>query len=165
MRLFRLVAALTFVAIGATAASAQDYTAGALVISHPWVRSTPPGAPTAAGYLTITNHGASPDRLLGGSSPEVGSIELHEMSMTGNIMRMRPIAGGLVIAPGQSVVLTSGGDRHLMLVGPKHPLKSGDRVPAILRFEKAGSVSVTFMVRDVGIPMKQPMAMRSTDMH
>jgi copper(I)-binding protein len=128
------------------------------------VRSTPPGAPTAAGYLTVTNHGASPDRLLGGSSPEVGDVQVHQMSMTGNIMRMRPIVGGLVIQAGQSVVLAPGGDRHLMLISPKHSFKPGDRVPATLRFEKAGSVKLTFIVREAAAAMKQPTAMHPMDM-
>jgi len=168
MRVSTLAAAmagLVAIAFSPAFARAEDVKAGALVISHPWVRSTPPGAPTAAGYLTVTNHGASPDRLQGGSSPVLGDIQVHEMSMTGNIMRMRPIAGGLVIAAGQSVVLAPGGDRHLMLISPKHPLKPGDHIAATLRFEKAGSVNVTFVVRDVGIPLKQPMATHPMDMH
>jgi len=166
MRFSRLSAVvLALVAVCAIPASAQDYKVGALVISHPWVRPTPPGAPTAVGYLTITNHGASPDRLLGGSSPAVGDIQVHEMSMTGNIMRMRPIAGGLLVGAGRSVVLSPGGDRHLMLIGPKHLFRSGDRVPATLRFEKAGLVNLTFGVREVDIPTKQSMTTRQMEMH
>jgi copper(I)-binding protein len=159
------VVGLVAIAASPGFAQAQDYRLGALTISHPWVRPTPPGAPTAAGYLTITNHGATPDSLLGGSSDELRGIEVHQMSMTGNVMRMRPIAGGLAIAAGQSVMLTPGGDRHLMLIAPKRPLRAGDRVPATLRFEKAGQVNVTFLVHEVGIPMKQPMAMHTMDTH
>ena len=143
-------------------ASARDYDSGSLHIAHPWVRATPPGAPTAAGYLTITNRGASPDHLLGGDAPGIGPIEIHQMSMTGQIMRMRPIVGGMLVGPGQTVALTPGGERHLMLIGPKRTLKAGDRVPATLRFEKAGEVKVTFMVEDLNgrlTPPMQPMAM------
>ena len=149
-------------AASAAPLGAHDHDAGAIRITHPWVRATPPGAPTAAGYLTITNRGAIPDHLLGGSAPGVGSIEIHQMSMTGQIMRMRPIAGGMPIGPGQTVALTPGGERHLMLIGPKHTLKAGDRVPATLRFEKAGDVKVTFVVEDLNgriTPPMQPMAM------
>ena len=139
---------------------AQDVKLGSLTISNPWVRPTPPGAPTAAGYLTITNHGRAPDRLLGGLSSLAANIEVHQMSMTGGIMRMRPIAGGLLIAPGQSVMLTAGGDRHLMLISPKQPLKSGDHIPATLRFEKAGTVKVTFVVHEAGAGMTPGMKMQ-----
>jgi copper(I)-binding protein len=146
----------------AAAAFAHDYDAGPLHIGHPWVRATPPGAPTAAGYLTITNHGASAEHLLGGTAADIGAIEIHEMSMSGQIMRMRPMLGGLAIGPGQTVVLTPGGDRHLMLIGPKHALKAGEQIPATLRFEKDGPVKVVFLVRDVtgpATPPIHPMAM------
>jgi copper(I)-binding protein len=127
------------------AAAAHSYQIGALKIGHPWSRPNPPGAPTAAGYLTVTNTGAVPDRLLGGSSPEANAIEVHEMSMTGGIMRMRPVAGGLVIPPGQTVKLEPGG-YHLMIIGPKQAFKVGDHIPATLRFEHAGSLKVEFYV-------------------
>ncbi|HEX4180820.1 MAG TPA: copper chaperone PCu(A)C [Caulobacteraceae bacterium] len=158
----RVVAGAAVAMLCTAVASARDYDAGRLHIAHPWIRVAPPGAPTAAGYLTITNHGATPDRLLGGTAAGVGPIEVHEMSMTGQIMRMRPVTGGLLIAPGQTVALTPGGDRHLMLIGPKRPLKAGDQLPAILRFEKAGEVKVTFAVQDLGgrmTPPMQPMGM------
>ena len=83
-------------------ALAHDYSVGALKIGHPWARPTPTGAIAGAGYLTVTNTGKAPDRLLGGSTPVSDKLEVHEMSMTGGVMRMRPVEGGLTIAPGQS---------------------------------------------------------------
>jgi copper(I)-binding protein len=147
--------------LAASTAAARDYDAGAIHISHPWIRATPPGAATAAGYLTITNRGSEPDRLLGGETPDANSLGVHEMSMNGPIMRMRPIPGGLLIAPGKSVTLSAGGNRHLMLVGLKRGLKAGDQVPTTLKFQKAGSVKVTFTVEQTGgrvPPPKHPMA-------
>ena len=60
-------------------------------------------------------------------------------------MRMRPVAGGLVIPPGQTVKLEPGG-YHLMIIGPKQAFKVGDHIPATLRFEHAGSLKVEFYV-------------------
>jgi copper(I)-binding protein len=157
--LSRVAAGAAVLALIGSAAQARDYDIGALHIGHPWVRATPPGAPTAAGYLTITNHGAHADRLMGGVSPDVGDIQIHEMTMTGQIMRMRPIIGGLEIAPGQTVTLAPEGDRHLMLIGPKHPLKPGDGVDATLRFERAGPVRVIFAVQAAAGPSTRPMHM------
>ena len=54
----------------AVPALAHDYTAGALKIRHPWARATPKGAPVGGGYLSITNTGTEPDRLIGGSSSD-----------------------------------------------------------------------------------------------
>jgi copper(I)-binding protein len=127
-------------------AAAADYDKGLLHITHPWARPTPNAAPTAAGYLSITNHGKTPDRLLGGASPLAGSIEPHTMSMAGGIMRMRLAADGFEIAPGATLTLSPGGS-HLMIVGPRRPFKAGDRIPATLRFAHAGEVKVEFAVQ------------------
>jgi putative copper export protein/copper(I)-binding protein/mono/diheme cytochrome c family protein len=76
-------------------ASAQEVKVGDLRIEHPWARATPKGAKVGAGYLTITNNGSTPDRLVGGSSQDAGTVEVHEMVMKDNVMTMRRIAGGL----------------------------------------------------------------------
>ena len=67
------------------------------------------------------------------------------MSMTGGVMRMRPVAGGLAIGAGRTVRFAEGG-YHLMFISPKRPLKSGQTVAATLRFEHAGPVVVAFKV-------------------
>lgn len=128
------------------AAGAHPHPAGELKIVHPWSRPTPPGAPTAVGYLTITNTGHAPDALVGASTPAAASLELHELSMAGGIMRMRAVPGGLTIAPGQSVRLAPGG-YHLMFMGPKKPFAVGDEIPATLRFRRAGAIKVEFHVQ------------------
>jgi copper(I)-binding protein len=150
-----LAFAAVLLASAATVAAAQEQ--GALRIDHPWVRPTPNGAPTAAGYLTVTNRGRSPERLLGGTSPLAGAIEPHTMSMNGAVMRMRLAPNGFEIAPGATLTLAPSGD-HLMLVGPKRPFKPGDRIPATLRFAHAGAVKVEFVVRSdpPGATMSMP---------
>lgn len=156
----RTALALSIAAL-AGAAQAHDYDLGPLHIDHPWVAAPPPGAPTAAGYLSITNHGRAADRLVAIVSPEVRDIQVHQMSMTGQIMRMRPVAGGLAIAPGQTISMAPGGDHHFMLTGAPHPLKLGQRIPATLRFEKAGAIKVEFVVQDPNgrqTPPMHPMA-------
>jgi copper(I)-binding protein len=62
-------------------------------------------------------------------------------------MRMRPMTGGLVIPPGKSVSIAANTGYHFMVIRPKRPLKVGDRVPATLRFAKAGNVRVIFLVK------------------
>lgn len=137
------------VALAAAAAPVLAGQAPAVRIVQPWSRATPAGAPAAAGYLTIANDGRAPDRLLGGSSPASAQLQIHEMTMDGGVMRMRPVAGGLVIPPGATVTLKPGG-LHVMFIGLKRPLKAGERLPAVLRFERAGDVPVTFDVQPLG---------------
>jgi copper(I)-binding protein len=140
-----LIPACASILAAPLAADAHAYDQGPLHIGHPWTRPTPGGAPTAAGYLTVTNHGAAPDRLLGGVSPLAKSIEPHTMSMSGGVMRMRMLPG-YDIAPGATLTLAPMGD-HLMFVGLKRPFKAGERVPATLRFARAGAVKVEFVVQ------------------
>jgi copper(I)-binding protein len=149
------IAALWLAAAGQGLAAAQEFGAGNLMIDHPWSRATPAGAKIAVGYMVIMNHGTEPDRLVGGSSA-AGPVEVHEMAMKDGVMTMRPVSGGLQIAPGKSVTLAPGGN-HLMFTEVKAPLKQGDRLKATLEFEKAGKVDVTFDVQSIGAQSPMPM--------
>ena len=120
-----------------------------------WIRTPPPGATTAAGYVTLVNHGAAADRLTGGHTVVAASLEAHQMSMAGGIMRMRAIVGGLPIAAGATVELSPNGN-HLMLIGLKRPLKTGEHVKVTLDFAHAGPVTVDFVVSATGPGRKAP---------
>jgi copper(I)-binding protein len=133
----------------AGAETAKSYKVGAIVIETPWARATPGGAKVAGGYMRITNTGSEPDRLIGGTLPGVGRFEVHQMSMSGDVMRMRPVENGLEIKPGQSVELKPGG-LHVMFTDLKTGLKEGQVVKGTLRFEKAGTVEIEYAVRGIG---------------
>ena len=137
------------VAFLAVPAAAQDYRVGSLEIGHPWTRATAPTAPTGGGFLTVTNKGTTEDRLISVKSPAAGAVQVHEMKMEGNVMRMREQDGGLEIAPGATVTLAPG-HLHLMMMGLKGPLKQGEKVPVTLVFEKAGSIDVELAVMAMG---------------
>ena len=130
-------------------AQAADVTVGSLKISAPWARATPKGASVGGGYMKITNTGTAPDRLIGGSTDISKSFEVHEMKMEGGVMKMRPVAGGIEIKPGETVTLDPSG-YHVMLVGLKKQLKQGDHFKATLEFAKAGKVEVDFTIEGIG---------------
>ena len=136
-------------------AFAHDYKVGTLEISHPWTRATAPTAKAGGGYLVITNKGTTPDRLVAAQSTASQKVEIHEMKMDGNVMRMRELAGGLEIPPGGSVMLKPGG-YHIMFMELKAPLAKDTKVPVTLVFEKAGKIDVDFAVQAAGSgePMK-----------
>ena len=113
-------------------------------IEKPWSRATPPGSTLAAGYMVLRNKAAAADRLVAVSSPAAARVETHVTTREGDIMKMRPTKG-YDIPAGGSFELKPGG-AHLMFVGIKRPFKEGDRIPALLRFEKAGEVKVEFEV-------------------
>ena len=89
--------------------------------------------------MSIVNTGSAPDRLIGGSVAGAGKFEVHEMSMDGGVMKMRPLPKGLEIKPGQTVELKPG-SYHVMFVGLKQPFEQGKSVKGTLEFEKAGKV-------------------------
>lgn len=110
---------------GATACGAQ------VTVSGAWVRATAPGQKIAGAYLMIKSTTAA--FLVGGSSPAAKTVELHEMSMENNIMKMRPVAR-LELPAGKPVELKPGG-YHLMLIDVKRPLAAGESVPITLKVE------------------------------
>ncbi len=140
---------LALALLGPVPARAQDITKADLVISSAWSRATPAGAQVAGGYLTISNKGTSAERLVSFTTDLAGQPEVHEMTNEGGVMKMRPLAKGLVIPAGGTVKLEPGG-YHLMLLQLKKQLAAGQRFKVTLVFEKAGPVEVDFEVRAMG---------------
>ena len=138
-------------AISAGPAFAADFSVGALKIHDPWSRATPKGAPVGGGYLTITNTGTTPDRLIGGSTAVSKGFEIHEMTMDKGVMKMRMMPNGLEIKPGETVTLKPA-SVHVMFLGLNRPLEAGKAVTATLQFDKAGKVEVEFPIAAIGAP-------------
>lgn len=133
----------------AASAYAHDYTKGLLKIDYPWSRATPHGTQVAGGYLVIENKGANADRLVSVTSEIAGRVEIHEMSVQGGVMRMRPLARGLEINPGATIKFEPGGF-HVMFMNLRRPLKEGEKFKGTLVFEKAGTLVVEFKVEAMG---------------
>ncbi len=120
--------------------------AAAPIVTNAWVR--PPAGPDrpAAGYLSITNPGGTPDALVGASSSIAMSVEIHETTTDSSGMTgMHPMPR-LEIPAGGTVKLEPGG-YHMMLMGTGDKLKIGDKIEITLQFEQAGTVVVEAEVR------------------
>jgi periplasmic copper chaperone A len=135
-----LVAGLVFAASAVSAQTAQ------LEVDNAWARATPGKSAIGAAYVTIQSPTA--DKLVAVSSPVAKKAELHVMSMSGMVMKMRPIAS-IDIPAGQAVTLQPGGF-HIMLVGLAKPLQTGQSFPLTLTFDKAGSRTVNVAVEKIG---------------
>lgn len=146
LRRWLLAAALATFALPA---AAHDYKLGTLEIGNPWTRATPPSAQSGGGFLTITNKGTTSDRLTAVRSTASTTVEIHEMKMDGNVMRMRELEKGVEIAPGATVELKPGG-YHIMFMNLKAPFTKDGKIPATLVFEKAGSIDVELDVAALG---------------
>jgi periplasmic copper chaperone A len=137
--------------LASPAAAAGDYDVGSIHISQPWSRATPKGAASGAGYMTLTNKGAAPDRVSCVSDDASAQCQIHTMTMEGAVMKMRPVEGGFEIKPGESVTLKPGGN-HMMFLSLKHPLEQGGTVKATLKFDHAGTIDVEYPVLAIGAP-------------
>lgn len=141
----RIVMAVLLLAGSSGLALAADYQAGALTVSTPWARATPPVAQTGAGFMTLTNAGSDGDTLLGASADVSERVELHTHTHENGVMKMRQVENIPVPANG-SARLEPGG-LHVMFIGLRAPLVAGQRFPVTLQFEKAGAVPVEMEVQ------------------
>ena len=119
-------------------------------IKQPWIRGTVPGQKATGAFMDITSK--VPARLVAVASPAAGAVEIHQMKMDGNVMKMFPVAAGLDLPANRTVRLAPGG-YHVMMMDLKQPLQAGDRVPLRLTFELANrkreTIALDVEVRDV----------------
>lgn len=140
---------MILIAVSATAAAAASVAAWAQVeVKSAWVRGTVAAQKTTGAYMEITS--AQGARLVGAESTAAGMVEVHEMSMDKNVMRMRAVPK-LDLPAGKTVEIKPGG-YHMMLIDLKRPLKKGDSVPLRLKIENKDktvwTVEVKAEVRD-----------------
>jgi uncharacterized protein YcnI len=131
------------------AAAGKSTPIGNLAIETPWARATPAGAKVGAGYLTIRNTGTEADALVAVEADFAGRSEVHDMTMTEGVMRMREVTDGLPIPAGGSVELKPGG-LHVMFLDLKSGLKTGETVKVKLKFKSGAEGEADFLVAPIG---------------
>jgi copper(I)-binding protein len=127
LKTLALVAAL---ACGSTYAQTVD-------VRDAWVRTSVPGQKAPGAFMKITARESV--RLMGGSSPVAGVVEVHEMKLDGDVMRMRAVPDGLELPAGKTVELKPG-NYHMMMLVLKTALPKGSTVPLTLVFKDARGV-------------------------
>lgn len=120
-------------------------------IKDPWVRATVTEQKATGAFMQLQSSGDA--RLVEARSPVAGVVEIHEMAMIDNVMRMRALPTGLDLPAGKSVELKPG-SYHVMLIDLKQGLKAGDVVPLSLVVEgkdkKRETLEVKAEVRPLG---------------
>lgn len=119
------LATLATLAMWAPSALAQT------TVKDAWVRGTVPEQKATGAFMQLQS--AQGGKLVSAASPVAGVVEIHEMAMEGNTMKMRAIPG-LELPAGKTVELKPGG-YHVMLMDLKQPLKNGESVPLTLVVE------------------------------
>lgn len=140
--------------VGAGASQAQ------VQVKDAWARPALQGQTATGAFMTLlSTEGA---RLVGASSAVAGVVEIHEMVMEGNVMKMRAVPA-VDLPAGRSVELKPGG-YHVMLMDLRRPLKAGERVPVDLRIEMRDKRLVTQPI-EVEVGIKSPAAAMGTHKH
>ncbi len=104
-------AALLFLALALAACGAPE---PPLVATDVEITKPVPGRAMSAGFLVLHNSTDQAIRITGATSPQFGSVEIHETRLEDGISRMRKL-DVLVVPPHGSVTLERGG-KHLMLM-------------------------------------------------
>ena len=120
-------------ALLALALAGFAHAADPVKVEAAWARPTVAGQDSTGAYMTIT--ASEPLTLLGAETPAAGIVEIHEMKMVGDVMKMRA-AETLPLSAGKPLQLKPGG-YHLMLMDLKAPFKAGSQIQVTLRFRDA----------------------------
>jgi len=136
--------ALSFGSWAPAVLCAQD-----IEVKDAWIRGTVPGQTATGAFMNITSK--APARLVGVASPVAATVEIHNMTMQGGVMKMFAVDG--VELPANRTVRLASGGYHVMFLELKRELKAGDRVPLKLTFEladkKRETLELAVEVRDV----------------
>lgn len=139
-------AALTTVC--AVSAYAQNVT-----VTDAWARATVQGQKATGAFMKITAKDNA--KLVSASSPAAGVVEIHEMKMEKDVMKMAALPNGLDLPAGKAVELKPGG-YHVMLMDLKAPLAKDTTVPVTLTFQDAKGVKSNVELK-VPVGMQSPM--------
>ena len=124
--------------------------AAQVTVTDPWVRGTVQGQMATGTFMKLQS--AKDARLVEASSPVAGVVEIHEMTMQNNVMRMRAVQA-LSLPAGRAVELKPGG-YHVMLMDLKQQMKEGEVVPVTLVVESGGKRETI----EVKAPVRAPTA-------
>lgn len=124
----------TFAAVFLLGAVSLSAAAAEISVTDAWVRASMPGQKVSGAYMKIQSDADA--RLLGASSSVIPRVEVHEMKMDGNVMRMREVKA-IDLPKGKTVLLEPGGF-HLMLMNLPKPIAAGDVIPLVLTVESDG---------------------------
>ncbi len=129
-----------------------------VIVADGWVRATVQGQKATGAFMKITAKDAA--KLVAGSSPAAGVVEIHEMKMEKDVMKMAALPNGLDLPSGKTVELKPGG-YHVMLMDLKAPLVANSTVPVTFTFQDAKGNKTT---QELKLPVKS-MAMPTEHKH
>lgn len=115
-------------------------------VTDAWSPQPPPGARTAAVYLTLTGD-EDADRIIAVTTDAARVAELHTHVRSDGMMRMQKLDAIDVPAQGEVVFRPHG--LHIMLIDLTVFPEDGDRLTLTLTLEHAGDITFDADVRDL----------------
>jgi|GEM_PF-533330 len=111
----------------ALCAGAAAHAPALLTVGNPWVRATVEGQTGSGAYMELTSREDA--RLTGASASVAERVEVHEMRMDHDMMRMRRL-DSLALPKNTTVALDH--QYHIMLIGLRRQLQVGQTVQLTL---------------------------------
>ncbi|HDS1765825.1 copper chaperone PCu(A)C [Pseudomonas putida] len=108
-------------------------------VSDAWVRASVPHQQSTGAFMVLT--ASSDSKLVGVASPVAKTVQVHEMTMNGDVMGMREVKA-VELPAGKAVTLDPNG-LHVMLMGLHNQVKEGEKVPLTLTIEDAKGAKET----------------------
>jgi len=137
------VQTLKRIALGLSLLGLAAHASAQAQVSDAWVRATVPGQPSSGAFMTVTAD--SDSKLLSVASPVAKTVQIHEMSMKDDVMRMGPV-DFVTLPAGKAVKLDPEG-YHVMLIDLTGQIKEGDQVPLTLTVENAKGEKQTIEIK------------------
>lgn len=137
----RLLAATAAVLLSGVLAATEQ----AMTATDAWVREPVPGRSVTAAFIVLENPGPADLHIVSASADVAGTVELHEMVRSGDMMKMAPV--GRITVPAKGRVELRPGGLHMMLFELKRPLREGDEVQLTLTTDTGASVKASAPVK------------------
>lgn len=123
-----------------------------IMLHSPYARATPPNAATSAVFVDIMNNSDKDRAIVSATTPAAGKVELHDVIMQGEVMKMRQI--DQIDLPAQSHISLKPGSLHIMLFELTKPLVEGEAIEIEVTFANGETQTFQAPIKKVMSGMK-----------
>ncbi|WP_122056014.1 copper chaperone PCu(A)C [Vibrio sp. Evd11] len=124
-----------------------------VMVHDAYARATPPSAVNSAVFTTLMNHSDKERSIVAATTPAAGKVELHDVIVDGDVMKMRQIQQ--ISIPANGEVVLKPGSLHIMLFDLKGGLKEGEQIEMTLTFANGETQTFDAPVKKVMSGMKK----------
>ncbi|PMJ92919.1 copper chaperone PCu(A)C [Vibrio sp. 10N.261.55.A7] len=118
-----------------------------IMAHHPYARATPPGAVNSAVFAHLMNNSTVDQVIVSASTSVAGKVELHDVVMDGDVMKMRQISQ--LVVPAEGMLELKPGGLHIMLFDLSKPLVEGESIDVEFTLESGDKYSFTAPIKKV----------------